>query len=437
MKVLRVLKKLVTLELHWQIFIALGLGLVAGMTAGTDGSFFGAFTFYSVFDFLGVLFLRALKMIIVPLITSSIITGVTGVGRSGSLGRMGGKTFVYYISTSLIAILTGLMLVNLLTPGIDSHGHPVKDKLGLTANTSAIEDDLGDQGAGSLVDIFKRMIPINPVHSAANGDILPIIFFCLLFGYFVTQLPDKHRDSLDTFWQAVFDVMMRITDFVMKFAPIGVFGLIAKIVATTGFDVFRPLAVYFFCVLGALIIHFGISLPLILRFVGKVNPWRHYRAMAPALLTAFSTSSSSATLPLTMECAEKNAGVSNRVVSFVLPLGATVNMDGTALYECVAAMFIAQAYGIHLTFSQQMIVVITALLASVGAAGIPSAGLVMITIILKAVGLPLEGVALILAVDRPLDMCRTMVNVFSDSCGTVVIARSEGETELLVDRMRK
>jgi len=209
--------------------------------------------------------------------------------------------------------------------------------------------------------------------------------------------------------------------------------LIARIVASTGFDAFVPLMRYFMTVLGALAIHLLITLPLILKLVGRVKPIRHFKAMLPALLTAFSTSSSSATLPLTMECAEKNAGVSNRVTSFVLPLGATVNMDGTALYECVAAMFIAQAYGINLGFAEQFVVVITALLASIGAAGIPSAGLVMITIVLKAIGLPLEGVGLILAVDRVLDMTRTLVNVFSDSCGTIVIARSEGEKDLLVD----
>ena len=200
MKIASIFKKLFKLELHWQIFIALGLGVAAGLAAGTNGSFFGSFTFYSVFDFLGVLFLRALKMIIVPLITSSIITGVTGVGSSGSLGRMGSKTFLYYVSTSLIAILTGLLLVNLLTPGIDSSGHPVKDKLGLVEDTTHLQEQLSTEGAGSLVNIFIRMIPTNPLSSATVGEILPIIFFCLLFGYFITRLPEKYRTSFDTFW---------------------------------------------------------------------------------------------------------------------------------------------------------------------------------------------------------------------------------------------
>jgi Na+/H+-dicarboxylate symporter len=223
--------------------------------------------------------------------------------------------------------------------------------------------------------------------------------------------------------------MMKLTHFIILFAPIGVFGLVAKLVATSGVGVFLDLGVYAITVVAGLLVHACVTLPVLLVLVGKgVSPVKHVKAMAAALLTAFSTSSSSATLPLTMESVEKNAGVSNKISSFVLPLGATINMDGTALYECVAAMFIAQAYGIDLGLGQQFVVVITALLVSIGAAGIPMAGLVMMVVILRAVGLPLEGVGLILAVDRILDMCRTTVNVWSDSCGAVVIARTEGET---------
>ena len=225
--------------------------------------------------------------------------------------------------------------------------------------------------------------------------------------------------------------MLRITDLVMLFAPIGVFALVAKVVATTGLDSFRQLALFFVTVVAGLAVHTFVVLPLLLRFVGRVNPLRHYQAMAPAMLTAFSTASSSATLPLTMECVEKRAGVSNRTSSFVLPLGATVNMDGTALYECVAAMFIAQWYGVQLGFAAQFTVVLLALMTSIGVAGIPAASLVAIVIVLNAVGLPAEGIGLILAVDRVLDMCRTSVNIFSDSCGAVIIARSEGEEDIL------
>lgn len=236
---------------------------------------------------------------------------------------------------------------------------------------------------------------------------------------------------MKNFWQGLLDVMMSMTNWVMKFAPLGVFALVAKVVAVSGLDAFKPLAIFFFTVLGALVIHSAGTLYLILRFVAKVNPLLHYRAMSSALLTAFSTSSSSATLPLTMECVEQKAGVSNRVSSFTLPLGATVNMDGTALYECVAAMFIAQAYGLELNFTTQFIIVLVALLTSIGVAGIPSASLVAITVILSTIGLPLEAVGLILAVDRVLDMCRTSVNVFSDSVAAVVIGKLEGEKNIL------
>ena len=281
------------------------------------------------------------------------------------------------------------------------------------------------------MDIFVRMVPTNVVAAAAEGKMLGLIFFSLLFGYFMTRVAGSPGQMLKDFWQGVFEVMMKITEWVMKFAPIGVFALVAKVVASTGFAAFEPLMAFFFTVLGALAIHLLLVLPLLLRFVGGVSPLRHFQAMSPALLMAFSTASSSATLPVTMECVEKRAGVSNQTTSFVLPLGATVNMDGTALYECVAAMFIAQAYGLELSFATQFTVVLVALLTSIGVAGIPAASLVAITIILTTIGLPLEAVGLILAVDRVLDMCRTSVNVFSDSVGAVLIGRLEGETEIL------
>jgi Na+/H+-dicarboxylate symporter len=262
---------------------------------------------------------------------------------------------------------------------------------------------------------------------------LPLIFFCVLFGLAVTSLPEEKRKQQLGFWESLFATMMKITGWVIATAPVGIFGLMAKTTATSGFAAFGPLARYGITVLGALIIHAVIVLPVLIKTIGGLPPRRHARVMAPALLTAFSTRSSSATLPLTMARIKNGAGVSTRVTSFVLPLGATINMDGTALYECVAAMFIAQAYGIELGFFSQALVVLTALLASIGAAGIPAAGLVMISVILEAVGLPLEGLALILAIDPILDMCRTAVNVWSDSCGAVVVARTEGETDILAE----
>jgi Na+/H+-dicarboxylate symporter len=327
--------------------------------------------------------------------------------------------------------MVGLAAVNIMQPGIVD-GEPAKDIIALDdTDHSSIAARVEGKGAGDVVEIFIRMIPTNVVAAAAEGQMLGLIFFSLLFGYFMTRIEAVPGKLLYDFWQGVFSVMMRITDWVMLFAPVGVFALVAKVVALTGFDAFRPLMVFFFTVLGALAVHMLVTMPLLLRFIARVDPRRHFQAMSPALLTAFSTASSSATLPITMDCVEKRAGVSNRTSSFVLPLGATVNMDGTALYECVAAMFIAQAYGIELGFATQFTVVLVALLTSIGVAGIPAASLVAITIILTTIGLPVEAVGLILAVDRVLDMCRTSVNVFSDSCGAVVIGRTEGEAGIL------
>jgi proton glutamate symport protein len=417
-----------TLKLHWQILIAVLMAVIAGSLTGTDATAFGV-TFYSIYDFLGTLFLNALKMLIVPLIVSSIITGMAGTAHSGALGRLGGKTFLYYMTTSLMAILVGLLIVNIVAPGIVG-GQPARDLVGLSEPVEDIAAQVEGRGADDIVGIFLRMVPTNVVAAAAEGRMLGLIFFSLLFGYFMTRIPNVQAETLYNFWQGIFSVMMHITAWVMSFAPLGVFALVAKVVASTGLDAFYPLLSFFFTVLAALAIHMFVVLPLLLRLAGGVNPLRHYRAMSAALLTAFSTASSSATLPLTMKCVEKNAGVSNRTTSFVLPLGATINMDGTALYECVAAMFIAQAYGLTLGFAQQFTIVLVALLTSIGVAGVPAASLVAISIILASIGLPMEGVGLILAVDRVLDMCRTSVNVFSDSCGAVVIARLEGEKGL-------
>ncbi len=417
------------LQLHWQILIALALAVIAGLATGKDGALFGV-TFYSVYDFLGTLFLNALKMLIVPLVVSSIIVGIAGIGSSSALGRLGGKTLLYYMASSLFAILIGLAIVNLFTPGIQD-GQPLKEVVGFTADTGAFEEKVAGKGAGDIVGIFLRMVPTNIISAAATGQMLGLIFFSLLFGFFLTRIQEPYAEAQYNFWQGLFEIMMKLTEFIMRFAPIGVFGLVAKVVATSGLEAFASLAWFFFSVLLALLFHFAVTMPLLLSIVGRVNPLRHYRAMAPALLTAFSTASSASTLPLTMECVEKNAGVSNRTTSFVLPLGATVNMDGTALYECVAAMFIAQAYGIELDFATQFTIVLVALVTSIGVAAIPSASLVAIAIILATIGLPAEGIGLILAVDRILDMCRTSVNVFSDSCGAVIIGRLEGEEGIL------
>ncbi|MDZ7766628.1 MAG: dicarboxylate/amino acid:cation symporter [Melioribacteraceae bacterium] len=401
------------LQLHWQILIGFFVAILVGLYL-TE--------YVEYVTWMGDLFLRALNMVIVPLILSSIVSGVANIGSGESLGRLGAKTLGYYLTTSTFAIIVGLLFVNLLQPGVGAD-------LGLSKEVeelAVVKKSFGD----TLLEI----VPTNIFESFMNSDMLQIIFFSIIFGFFITKIEDRYSTHLTDLFNATFEVMMKITMVVIKFAPLGILGIVAGIVAEQAgdpgalIDMVGRLGLYMAAVFFALVVHATVTLPLILKFVAKVNPWLHLKAMTTPLLTAFSTSSSNATLPLTMKAVENDVGVSNKITSFTLPLGATVNMDGTALYECVAAMFIAQAYGVDLGLLEQAIVVFTALLASIGAAGIPMAGLVTITIILSAVGLPLEGVGLILSVDRILDMCRTTVNVWSDSCGAALIAKTEGES---------
>lgn len=401
--------KILKIKLHWQILIALVLAVLFGYYVPQGIKYT---------EWMGKVFLTALKMVIVPLILSSIISGVTSMGGGKNLGRLGGKTLFYYVCTSLLAIITGLLLVNIIKPGVGV-------EMGFTDNVVDLTEN-----AGSVKDILMRIIPSNIFNSMAQGDILPIIFFAIIFGVFISQVEGKYSSLLTTFFEAVFEVMMKMTMFIIKFTPLGVFGIVSREVQHNAHQLGNlagSMAIYMLTVALALFVHAFITLPLILRFVAKVNPVKHFKNMITPLLTAFSTASSSATLPLTMEAVEYESGVSNKISSFTLPLGATINMDGTALYECVAAMFIAQAYGVDLSIAEQLMIVVTALLASIGAAGIPMAGLVMLTVVLTAAGLPLEGIGLILAVDLPLDMARTSINVWSDSSAAVTVARSEKE----------
>jgi Na+/H+-dicarboxylate symporter len=329
---------------------------------------------------------------------------------------MFGRTILYYVTTSMLAIVTGLVMVNLIRPG-------------LRGNLNFGRGEAPDVG-GKLGEVLFRqletMIPSNPIAALADGNFLSIICFSLAFAVFAILVGGRTADRLRNLFSDGFEVMMAMTMAIIKLAPIGVFFLMLYATATQGPAVFRSLAWYMLAVLCALAVHAFITLPLILKFVARKRPHKFAQAMSPALLTAFSSASSNGTLPLTLACVEERAGISNRVSSFVLPLGATVNMDGTALYEAVAVLFIAQVhFGINLPIQSQIIVAITALLASIGAAGIPHAGLVMMVIILQAVGLPVEMQGIIIAVDRVLDMCRTSVNVWSDSCGSAVVAHFE------------
>ena len=396
------------LKLHWQILVALVLGILFGV-------YFKEYVSYV--EWMGDLFLRALGMIIIPLVLSSIVNGVASIGNARNIGLLGMKTMIFYLSTSTLAILTGLIMVNIFKPGIDSG-------IQLT-NESVI-----DVAEGTLMQTLLGIIPHNIFHAFSNNSqMLSVIFFSLIFGFFITRTEAKHQEFLSGFFKAVFEVMMKITLFVIRFTPLGIFGIIASRIAAQSdlYMLMQSMGKYMFVVISGILIHVFITLPLIVKFIGNEKPFLHFAYVRTALITAFTTSSSNATLPLTMEAVRNNSGVSAKVTSFTLPIGATINMDGAALYECVAVIFIAQAYGIELSISQQVVVVLTSLLASIGSAGIPMAGLVMITIVLTAVGLPLEGVGLILAVDRIIDMFRTSANVWSDVCGAIVIAKSEGE----------
>lgn len=410
--------------LHWQVGIALALAAICGALIGPHPDFVAACAF------VGKLFLNALKMIVVPLIVAAIISGIASVTDAGGLGRMGLKTLGYYLGTGLCAILIGLFYVNLLSPGtID--GQPAGPKIGLAESTASVVAGIEGKGAGEFLRVFELLFPPNIIAAAAEGQMLGLICFSLLFGVFLTRLPESLGQTQRAFWTGVYEVMTGITRLIMMFAPIGVFGLVAPIVAQTGWAAVAPLGKFFLAVMLGLATHVLVVLPLVLRFVARVSPRKHFSAMWPAITTAFSTSSSAATLPVTIQCMEDGAKVPKRITGFVLPIGTTVNTDGSALYEGAVVMFIAQCYGVDLTFGAQFLIVFAALLTAVGVAGIPSASLIAIAVILGAVGLPLEGIGLVLAVDRVLDMCRTSVNVFGDSCCAVTVARLEGEEGVL------
>ncbi len=412
------------LALHWQILIALALGVIAGYFS-SDSSIAGV-SLLSIYEFVGQLFLNALKMLIIPLIASSIAIGVAGLGNSNSLGTLGLKTLAFYVLTISTAILAGLIIVNLVQPGIVD-GQPAGDLLALTASTEDVQAKIAGRGLGEIPQIILRAVPSNIVAAVAANEMLALIFFSGLFGYFMSQIQHELAETLYRFTNGVFETMILITHWVMKFAPYGVFGLVAAVVAKTGFGAARPLVTFSLAVVAALLFHTLVTLPSLVRFVGKVSPLRLFQAVAPALLTAFSTASSAATLPINMSNLEGRAGVPNKYTSFVLPLGATVNMNGTALYECMAAMFIAQAYGLDLSFTTQFLICTIALITSIGVAAVPSASLVAIAIILTAIGLPIEALAVLLVFDRLLDMLRTTTNVFGDACCAVIVARLQGE----------
>ncbi len=399
------------LALHWKILI----GGIVGVLLGLLSRFFGfeAFVTTQVYV-IGEVFLRALMMIIVPLIFSSIVCGIGNIRSVERIGLLMSKTAVYMLGTTTVAVLLGLGTALFLQPGLGSE---------VPLSRQLMDFSLQVHG---WRDIFIQIVPKNPIEAMVQSQMLPVILFSLLFGFFMTKINETQYAALRILFQGVFEVMMKLTHFVVGFAPYGVCAIVAKVVAQTGLNAVVPLAQFLLAVVLGLGVHSLIFLPLLL-WIGGVHPIRLFKAVSSALLMGFSTSSSSATLPVTMDVVERNAGVSNRISSFVLPLGTGMNMNGTALYESLTALFIAQVYGIDLSVAQQVGVVVLSVLAGIGTAGVPMAGLAMLTVILQTIGLPLEGIGLVLAVEPLLGMLRTAVNIWGTSCGAALIARSEKE----------
>ncbi|SMB81388.1 Na+/H+-dicarboxylate symporter [Desulfonispora thiosulfatigenes DSM 11270] len=393
------------LNISTKIFIGLFLGVLVGLAIPENITS----TFIAP---LGLLFLRLIKMIIAPLVFATLVMGASSVGDIKKLGRMGGKTFIYYMATTAVAIVIGLTLANIIEPG--------------TGLKLAVDAKFESQEIVPIIDVFLNIIPENPLKSLVEGNMLQIIFFALCVGISLTVIGEKGK-VVKSFFDGFSEVMFKITDFVMSLAPYGVFGLIAPIVAQYGYDVLKPLFWVILTVYLGSIIHAIFVYSMVVKVSAKISPLAFFKAILPAQLVGFSTCSSSGTLPASMQCAEENLGVSNEVSSFVLPLGATINMDGTCLYLGVCALFIAQVYGVDLSLTQQFTIVLTGTLASIGTAGVPGAGVVMLTMVLTSVGLPLDGIALIAGIDRILDMARTTLNITGDISAAVLVGATENE----------
>ncbi len=418
------------LDLQWKILIGIVLGIALGLAInvmyGAGVTSGPVYAIKTVFKYGGDVFIRLLRMLIIPLVFASIYMAIVNLGDIRALGKLGGKTVGFYFLTTALAVAAGLLVVNVFNPGLGID----KESLSALGIGTEVPGKVGRAGVGEksaviiIIDTFVNMIPKNPVAAFAKGDILQVIFFTIFLAI-MASIVGKATDTMTSVINALDRIMQKGIMAIMKIAPYAIFMLVAAIFMDLGFAALKALGKYALTVLVGLFIHAGITLTLLVWVLGKFNPLKLFKAVAPALMTAWSTASSAATLPMTMSNLINRAGVAPRVTNFVLPLGATVNMDGTALYESVAVIFIAQLLGVDLTFGMQIVIFITASLAAIGAAAIPGAGLVTMGIVLTAAGLPLDGIGLILAIDRILDQFRTAINVWGDACAAVVIARSE------------
>lgn len=394
------------LNLVTQIFIAFIAAIVLGAVFGNSISFVQP---------LGDLFLRLIKFIIAPLILATLVVGVASNSNTKQLGRVGIKTLAYYLVTTGIAVVIGLAIAFAIQPG-----------KGVNIAADNIDSEVVEQEEQDVITTLLNIIPENPFTALTEGNILQIIFFALFIGIAITLVGEKAQPVF-RFFDGFAEIMYKITGIVMKLAPIGIFGLLAPIVGEYGLSVLMPLIKIILAVLIACLVHAAIVYSSAVKMFANMNPLKFFKGISPAAIVAFSTASSAGTLPVTMKNTEENLGVSKRISSFVLPLGATINMDGTAIYQGAAVIFIAQFYGLDLTFIEMLTVVLMTVLASIGTAGVPGAGLVMLTMVLTSIGLPLEGIALIAGIDRILDMMRTTVNIVGDASAAVVVAGTEKE----------
>jgi proton glutamate symport protein len=420
------------LKLHWQILTALALSLLIVFLIRTFNCLEAnnVHLFVSICQLLGQLFMNGLKMIMVPLICASIITAILGTSvTEGKLGRLTFKTLAFYTITGLGGAATGMLTNTLLRPG-DMDPFTAQAILGISDYSLPIARNTAKY-TQDLIDIFLRIAPPNIIQAASdNTQIIGMIVFSFIFGYCATKLPKNQQDLQKTFWESILSIMLQITQLIIKFAAIGVFCLITPVFLRTGIDLIYPILRFFLAVLAGLGFYFFILMPLLLRFVGRVQVIKHYKAMLPVLLTAFSTASSTAALPVALDVMKQESGISNRIANFVLPLGINLNMAGTALYGCIVVLFIAGVFhsvgGEALSFNDQILVVVLCWVSSLGVAGVPASSLLSVTLVLGIMGLPVEALGIIWVTDRILDMCRTTVNVFTNTVGAILIDRSEG-----------
>ncbi len=421
------------LAFHWQILIGMIAGIIWGLVAVKAGWL--EFTAFYIKPW-GTIFINLLKLIAVPLVMVSLISGISNLKDVSKLSRMGLKTIVLYIITTVIAITIGLLIVNVTNPGKVFPPDKVAEfRQKFSENVKDKENAAQSMGDQSPLKFIVDLVPENIVGAMSkNTSMLKVIFFALLFGVSMVLLPETKTAPVKAFIDSSNEIILKMIDLIMKMAPFGVFALLGSLIVDIAgsnpedtLSLFAALGMYTLTVVLGLLVMIIIIYPIIVKSFTKIPVKKFYKAITPVQMLAFSTSSSAATLPLTMETAEEKLGISNETASFVLPLGATINMDGTSLYQAVAAVFLAQVYGMDLTLGQQLTIILTATLASIGSAAVPGAGMVMLVIVLTAVGIPTEGIALIFAVDRPLDMLRTAVNVTGDTTITSIIATSENQ----------